>query len=184
MDHSLASTQRTCQINLLPAWNDDPPSWAQMSMKKLVPSRLQIWLTVAPFLIKTSALCHKSYLRGARCSGRKLRVSVDTNCRSSEYSCPPGKDKDRNLTKKQAKRKKNNGGNHDHGLQGDTRSYQQFKAFGKGFDTRPPSNGSRWNACVRARVPVDAWIRIVLGDSKKNDKLVTPHFAGPEATNN
>lgn len=41
MDHSPARTQRTCQINLLPAWSDDPPSWAQMSMEQLVPSRLQ-----------------------------------------------------------------------------------------------------------------------------------------------
>lgn len=106
MDHSLARTQLTCQINLLPVWNDDPPSWAQMSMEQLVPSRLQIWLTVAPFLIKASALCHKSYLRGARCSGRKLRASVDTNCRSSEYSCPPGKDKDKNLKKNKQKEKK------------------------------------------------------------------------------
>lgn len=41
MDHSPVRTQRTFQINLLPARSDDPPSWAQMSMEQLVPTRLQ-----------------------------------------------------------------------------------------------------------------------------------------------
>lgn len=63
-------TLRTCQINLLPTWSDDPPSWAQMSMEQLIPFRLQ-----TPDLTdcgSVSAPFHKSYLRGANWSGRKL----------------------------------------------------------------------------------------------------------------